>query len=131
MTGILNELYGEFISLGPPLGPSAVCSLRNTVLHCRDWNTDSKTAPQLNRAKTHLAHLANTACLTEGADGPHVALVPGAKLGRVVVGTGIQGNARVHVPGGLHVVALTERRETKERQAESGTTVMVMVFLKV
>ena len=50
---------------------------------------------------THLADLANTACLTEGADGPHIALVPGAKLGGVVVGGGIQGNAWMHVPGGL------------------------------
>ena len=63
--------------------------------------------------QTHLAHLANTASLTEGADGPHIALVPGAKLGRVVVGGRIQGNAWVHVPVGLQVVALTERRKRK------------------
>lgn len=67
----------------------------------------------IEREQTHLAHLANTASLTEGADCPHVALVPGAKLRRVVVDRGIQGNAGVHVPGGLQVVALTERREKK------------------
>lgn len=64
---------------------------------------------------THLAHLTNAAGLTEGADCPHVALVPGAKLGRVVVDRGVQGNARVHVPSGLQVVALTEQME-KEKQ---------------
>lgn len=63
--------------------------------------------------QTYLADLADTAGLTESADGPHVALVPGAKLGRVVVGGGIQGNARMHVPGGLQVVALTEQTETR------------------
>lgn len=63
--------------------------------------------------QTHLAHLANTASLTEGADGPHIALVPGAKLGRVVVGGGIQGTAWMHVPGGLQVVALTEQRKKR------------------
>lgn len=63
--------------------------------------------------QTHLAHLANTASLTEGADCSHIALVPGAKLGRVVVGRRIQCNAWVHVPGGLQVVALTEEREKK------------------
>lgn len=63
------------------------------------------------KVKTHLAYLANTASLTEGADGPHIALVPGAKLGRVVVRRGIQGHTRVH--GGLQVVALTEPREKK------------------
>lgn len=61
--------------------------------------------------QTHLAHLANTASLTEGADSPHIALVPGTKLGRVVVGGGIQGNAWMHIPSGLQVVALTEQRE--------------------
>lgn len=59
----------------------------------------------------YLAHLADTTSLTEGADGPHVALVPRAKLGRVVVGGGVQGNARMHVSGGLQMVALTEQRE--------------------
>lgn len=63
--------------------------------------------------QTHLAHLANTAGLTEGADSPHIALVPGAKLGRVVVGGGIQGNAWMHVPGSLQVVALTEQRKKR------------------
>lgn len=72
--------------------------------------------------------MANTAGLAEGADGPHVALVPGAKLGRVVVGRRIQGNARVHVPGGLQVVALTEREREEEKQAgASGTTATVMI----
>lgn len=59
----------------------------------------------------YLANLANAASLTEGADSPHVALVPGAKLGGVVVGGGVQGNAWVHISGGLQMVALTERRE--------------------
>lgn len=71
-------------------------------------------------AHTHLAHLANTASLTEGADGPHVALVPGAKLGGVVVGGGVQCEARMHVPGGLQVVALTEQRD---RDGEAGDRV--------
>lgn len=69
---------------------------------------------------THLADLANTASLTKGADGPHVALVPGAKLGGVVVGGGVQGEARMHVPGGLQVVALTEQRD---RDGEEGNRV--------
>lgn len=30
---------------------------------------------------THLAYLADTASLTKRADSPHIALVPGAKLG--------------------------------------------------
>lgn len=55
--------------------------------------------------------MADAARLTEGADGPHVALVPGAELWGVVVGGGIQGEAGVHVSGGLQVVALTEQRE--------------------
>lgn len=67
---------------------------------------------------THLAHLANTTSLTEGADGPHIALIPGAKLGRVAVDGGIQGNAWMHVPGGLQVVALTEQR--KKRRSRQG-----------
>lgn len=71
-------------------------------------------------AHTHLAHLADTASLTEGADGPHVALVPGAELWGVVVGGGIQGEARMHVPGGLQVVALTEQRE---KDGETGSQV--------
>lgn len=75
--------------------------------------------------QTHLAHLAHTASLAEGADSPHIALVPGAKFGRVVVGRGIQGNAWVHVPGGLQVVALTERRE-KDKQTWSETTAPAM-----
>lgn len=75
--------------------------------------------------QTHLAHLAHTASLAEGADSPHIALVPGAKFGRVVVGRGIQGNAWVHVPGGLQVVALTERRE-KNKQTWSETTAPAM-----
>lgn len=58
----------------------------------------------------HLAHLANATSLTEGADGPHVALVPGAKLGGVVVGGRVQGNAWMHISGGLQMVALTEQR---------------------
>lgn len=60
---------------------------------------------------THLAHLTHTAGLTERADGPHVALVPGAKLGGVVVGGRIQSKAGMHFPGGLQVVALTEYRK--------------------
>lgn len=59
----------------------------------------------------YLAHLANTTGLTEGADGSHVALVPGPKLGGVVVGGGVQGNAGMDVSGGLQMVALTEQRE--------------------
>lgn len=74
----------------------------------------------IERLQTHLAHLANTASLTKGADGPHIALVPGAKLGRVVVGRGVQGNAWVHVPGGLQVVALTEQREKRRSRQGVG-----------
>lgn len=59
----------------------------------------------------YLADLANTTSLTEGADGPHVALVPGAKLGRVVVGSRVQGNVWMYIPGSLQMVALTEQRE--------------------
>lgn len=59
----------------------------------------------------YLADLANTASLTECADGPHVALVPGAKFGRVVVGRGVQSNAWMYISGGLQMVALTEQRE--------------------
>lgn len=69
---------------------------------------------------THLAHLADTASLAEGADGPHVALVPGAELWGVVVGGGIQGEAGMHVPGGLQVVALTEQRG---KDGETGSQV--------
>lgn len=36
-------------------------------------------------------HLAQAACLTEGADRTHVALVAGAELGRVVRGRRVQG----------------------------------------
>lgn len=66
--------------------------------------------------QTHLANLANTAGLTEGADCPHVALVPGAELGRVVVGGGVQGDTWVH--GGLQMVALTEQTERREEGRE-------------
>lgn len=68
----------------------------------------------------YLADLANTTSLTEGADGPHVALVPGAKLGRVVVGGGVQGNAWMYVSGGLQMVALTEQREKQRRRQGVG-----------
>lgn len=68
----------------------------------------------------YLADLANTTSLTEGADGPHVALVPGAKLGRVVVGGGVQGNAWMYVSGGLQMVALTEQREKRRRRQGVG-----------
>lgn len=72
-------------------------------------------------AHAHLAHLADAARLTEGADGAHVALVPGAELWGVVVGGGIQGEAGMHVPGGLQVVALTERGE---KDGETGGCVL-------
>lgn len=68
----------------------------------------------------YLADLANTTSLTEGADGSHVALVPGAKLGRVVVGGGVQGNAWMYVSGGLQMVALTEQREKQRRRQGVG-----------
>lgn len=57
---------------------------------------------------THLAHLTDAASLTKRADSPHIALVPGTKLGRVVVDGGIQGKARVYFPGSLQVVVLTK-----------------------
>lgn len=55
-------------------------------------------------------HLADAACLTEGADGAHVALVARAE-GRRVEGGGVQRDTVLgsHVSGGLHVVALAER----------------------
>lgn len=68
----------------------------------------------------YLADLANTTSLTEGADGPHVALVPGAKLGRVVAGGGVQGNAWMYISGGLQMVALTEQREKRRRRQGVG-----------
>lgn len=54
-------------------------------------------------------HLADAACLAEGADSTHVALVSGAK-GWGVDGGGVQCDARVgpHIPQGLQVVALAE-----------------------
>lgn len=60
---------------------------------------------------THLAHLADTASLAKRADSPHITLVPGAKLGRIVVGRRIQGKAGVYFPGCLQVVVLTKQRE--------------------
>lgn len=65
----------------------------------------------------YLANLANTTSLAEGADSPHVALIPGAKLGRVVVGRGFQGYAWMQISGRLQMVALTEQRE-KQRKRE-------------
>lgn len=79
------------------------------------------------RPETHLADLANTACLAESADCPHVTLVPGAELGCwerwlpvVIDGGGIQGQAGVgvHVSGGLHLEALTEWRDRDDRERE-------------
>lgn len=63
-------------------------------------------------------HLANAAGLAEGADGSHVALVPGTELGGVVVGGGIQGDAGMDVSRGLQMVALTggRRRDTGDRK---------------
>lgn len=63
----------------------------------------------------YLANLANTAGLAEGADSPHVALVPGAELGRVVVGGGVQGYAWMQISGRLQMVALTEQREKRRK----------------
>lgn len=68
----------------------------------------------------YLADLANTTSLAEGADSPHVALVPGAKLGRVVVGGGVQGNAWMQISGGLQMVALTEQREKRRKRQGVG-----------
>lgn len=54
-------------------------------------------------------HLADAACLAEGADGAHVALVAGA-VGWGMDGSGVQRDARVgpHIPQGLQAVALAE-----------------------
>lgn len=55
-------------------------------------------------------HLAEAACLTEGADGAHVALVAGAERRRVEGGGGIQRDARVGPQiSGLQVVTLAEQ----------------------
>lgn len=62
--------------------------------------------------ETYLTHLAYAAGLAERADSSHIALVPGAKLGGVVVTRRFQGDARVHVSG-LQVVVLTEQTEMK------------------
>lgn len=95
------------------------------MLKAKTLNTNTKTDFSKNmnpsgiRHKRHimplpyLADLANTTSLTEGADGPHVALIPGAKLGRVVVGWGVQGNAWMYISGGLQMVALTKQRNGK------------------
>lgn len=63
-----------------------------------------------NVSRVFQAHLADAARLAEGADGAHVALVPGAE-GWWVDSGGVQRDARVgpHFPHGLQVVALAER----------------------
>lgn len=63
--------------------------VRKKVWYIFVWTTIKKTIALIIFKKvlfSHLAHLAYTASLAERADGPHVALVPGAKLGGVVVG---------------------------------------------
>lgn len=47
---------------------------------------DSFPGDMAGERRTHLAHLADTAGLAQRADCPHVALVPGAKFGGVVIG---------------------------------------------
>lgn len=69
-------------------------------------------------------HLADTAGLAEGADGSHIALVPGTELGGVVVGGGIQGDAGMDVSCGLQMVALTGGGErdkgTRKKKQQKG-----------
>lgn len=60
--------------------------------------------------------LAHTAGLTQGADGSHVALVPGAEFRGVVAGRGVQAVAGRHVAGSLQV-ALAKREETRREKA--------------
>lgn len=80
-------------------------------------------------------HLADAACLTEGANRAHVALVPGSELRAEgymvlgVVGGWVQGDTGMgphHVSGGLQVVALAVQREREwidkyERHCELDT----------
>lgn len=61
----------------------------------------------------HLAHLADAAGLAQSANCPHVALVPWAKFGWVVIGWWVQHNAGMDVPWSLQMVALTEQRDIK------------------
>lgn len=58
-------------------------------------------------------HLADTACLTEGTDCTHVALVSGAILWRVEVGCWVQRHAgvRAHISRCLQVVTRAKWRE--------------------
>lgn len=58
-------------------------------------------------------HLAHAAGLAEGADGPHVALVPGAELRGVVVGRGVQPVAGRPVAGSLQVALATGEKERR------------------
>lgn len=58
--------------------------------------------------------LAHTAGLTQGADGSHVALVPGAEFRGVVAGRGVQAVAGRHVACSLQVALA--RREKKRRE---------------
>lgn len=59
------------------------------------------------------SHLAHAAGLAQGADGSHVALVPGAELRGVVVGRGVQAVAGRPVAGSLQVALATEKEERR------------------
>ena len=63
-------------------------------------------------------HLAHAAGLAEGADGTHVALVPGAELRGVVVGRGVQPVAGRPVAGSLQVALATGEKERRQRPRE-------------
>ena len=61
-------------------------------------------------------HLADAAGLAEGADGPHVALVPGAEFRGAVVGRGVQAVAGRPVAGSLQVALATGKTRREEKR---------------
>ncbi len=80
----------------------------------RPWITLSFVKP--GRCDSHLADLADTASLAQGADRSHVALVPGAELRRAVVGRRFQCDAGMDFPRSMKMVALTMQWNMQWRQ---------------
>ena len=81
---------------------------------CRE-DVASETGPE-GEGTERVPNLAHTAGLTQGADGSHVALVPGAEFRGVVLGRGVQAVGSRHVPCGLQV-ALAKREKEMKRKA--------------